>query len=544
MAQPTPEVTPTNLDVPRKTVRSVIVTPPMPDHALCPFPLLGPAIIRGYARDHGHKVDLVDLTARTRFENRLPFRKPFKLDPFWQSGPAGDRLRRFLEGGSDPELETATLDLIKLGGLDGYDVVGFCVFAQWCIGVSLCMAKLIKERYGSVIVFGGPCLPRGEFLPLLEFDWVDYLVRGDGEEPFVRILEHVARGQPAPKQGSRTSLPILGVPSASDSLEGVDHRKNGTLHTSQVSVYPVETKARPRFASHDVDRFRLLSANRRSVVPYLLTRGCRYKCSFCSDYTNTKFAYQPARKVVSEVADLLEEHRTDAIYFCESNINNDIEKVKELSEMILEERMKFYWGGLGTISGLDEKTIKLMARAGCRFIFLGIESGEQSMLDRMNVNKLHDVELFKRTLQLLHENGIHTHTFYIVEFPYEKDGDFEANKRVLRETAKYVTTASCGAFQLEETAAVARRADKFGLRPHPEASGRFRFLSQGIPFDEVNGLQWAEKQRRGEAKEKEFRSLIYRHVRLRIAKRMLTQDPLYLVKKRLFAPYFTYDVYL
>src|SRR5688572_10478347 len=94
-----------HVDVPRRTVRSVIVTPPMPGEALCPFPLLGPAIIRGYARDHGHKVELVDLTARTRYENRLPFLKPYKVELFFETGPKGERLRKYLEGGSDPELE-------------------------------------------------------------------------------------------------------------------------------------------------------------------------------------------------------------------------------------------------------------------------------------------------------------------------------------------------------------------------------------------------------------------------------------------------------
>jgi len=133
-------------------------------------------------------------------------------------------------------------------------------------------------------------------------------------------------------------------------------------------------KAIPSFNKSDLAIYKKLSVKKLLTIPYLLETGCRFKCAFCNEYRNVLFKYTPLEKLISDVKYLLKTYNADAIYFVEANINNDPEYIRALSTRIVEEGLKFTWGGEGTILGLDEDTIKLMSKAGCKYIFFGLET--------------------------------------------------------------------------------------------------------------------------------------------------------------------------
>lgn len=497
--------------------RMAIVTPPLPDGAISPMANLGPAVLRGDLEARGYALDTLDLCGAVRFENRRRVGRRFPLDPFYANP---DRLRAHLDGDHDDAIAAATEALLREGRLDRYDVVGFSLCLDTALGPALCLARRLKESARPpLIVLGGPIFERSDFGYLLELDAVDAIVKGDGE-PAMRAL---AEGRPL------------------EGIEGVETR--GRL--ARPASVPLDEKACPVFEGVDVERYRRLGLKGRRWLPYLLTRGCRYRCSFCRDYTNVRFTYTPTEKVLDDLSRLRRDHAVDSIYFGESNINNDPDAIAALSEGLIRRELGVAWGGLGTISGLDPELIPLMARAGCRFLSIGVETASERLREKWNIGKCRDLGEIRRRLELLHAHGIRVNALFIVSFPHETREDHVDTMRFLGEVAGYLTTVGASEFDLVEGSPAHMRQGVFGLsaRPRP-ATGRYAFLDRYAAFDEIGGLGWEAKQRQARVRLTRFEQAARLRVGLPLALRLWREDPLYPLRRLVRRPYFDYDVYL
>jgi radical SAM superfamily enzyme YgiQ (UPF0313 family) len=106
------------------------------------------------------------------------------------------------------------------------------------------------------------------------------------------------------------------------------------------------------------------------------TRGCHYRCSFCS--VAAFHRYQLRTRPVAEVIDELKTLGSHVL-FMDDNIVGNREYAKELfSEMIPLGKRWFSQGGMGIAD--DEELLRLAARSGCRGLFVGFESLSQQNL--------------------------------------------------------------------------------------------------------------------------------------------------------------------
>ena len=501
-------------------LKTIIVTPSVPDYIVHPFPILGPAILKTFLDSRGYTIDLVDLAVRVRYLNRFPLRKIFNLEIFQNR----ERIINFLENGKDSCIENEIEKLIRLGNLEYYDVVGFSLSDEANITVSLCIAKVLKEKYDTKIVFGGPIISRSDYTALLYFDFLDFLIAGDGEEPFLRILQYFDTG-------------------VIENFEGILYRKNGKLHVAKPSVFPIEDKPIPTFNVDDLFFFKKLSMVGLSVIPYLLTRGCRFKCVFCAEYRDVSFEYTPLEKVISDIKFLLKNYSVDSICFAEANVCNDPLYIKKLSERIIEEGLNFSWGGMSTLPGLDENIIEVMAKAGCKYIICGVENVSEHTANSMNMRKVGNLREFKETLKLLHKHGIKVHNFYIVEFPYETLEDFKQNVDFIKENAKYITSAEVTRFALLENSPLFLSPHTFKITIRNRRNKKYGFFDRDWEFDEINGLKWEQKYKKSELKVRLLNRVIYKQIFFKSLFKSIFKHPLYIAKKKVLYRYITFDEY-
>jgi len=503
-------------------LKTVIVTPPTQDWTISPFPNLGPSILKTFLDSKGYKTDWIDLSVRVRYLNRFLLRKIFNLYLFVER----DRVINFLENGKDIEIEEEIEKLIKLGDLAQYDVIGFSLHDDPNVIFSLCLAKILKEKYSKKIVFGGPIIIRGDYEGLLDFDFIDFLIAGDGEKPFMKVLRYFE---------GKGSV---------ENCDGIFYKKNGKKRTNKPSQLSLANKPAPTFNIDDLKLYRKLSTRGLSILPYLLTRGCKFKCAFCTEYKNVSFNSTPVKKVISDIKGLLKNYHPNLIYFAEANMFNDLNYIRELSKAIIRSRLHFLWGGFATISDLQEETIKLMAKSGCKYLSLGTESASEPILEKMRIRKVGNLETFKETLKLLHKYGIRVHIFFIVEFPHETDEDFKKSVDFVKETAKYTTTAAGSMFQLMKSSPVFLVPQAFKVRIRNRNMSRYNVLDRWLEFDEINGLKWRQKLKRGKRKEIILNKITHKRVGLGVTLRSSIKDPLYVIKKRISHPYTNYDEYL
>jgi len=501
-------------------LKVVLVDPPAPDCMINPMPVLGLGILRTFLESKGYEVETIDLAIRVRYLNRFFFRRIFNLKLFDND----ERIINFLNGKNDDALKDQVEKMIRLGRLTDYDVIGFN-FVTINVRFALCLAKVLKEDYDKKIILGSALTSRTDHSDLLKFDFVDFLIVGDGEEPFLRILKYFESGETI------------------ENCAGIFYKKDGKIHRGMPTSFPIEEKANPSFNPDDLKLHKKLSVKGLSILPYLISRGCKYKCAFCFEYKNTFFEYKPVEKVVSDIKSLKAGYNTNFIFFVEGNLNNDPAYMKTLSERIIYEKLNIWWGGFATITGLNEEIIKVMAQSGCKLLMIGVESGSEIISSKMNLQKKKDFEKFKETLKLLHKYGVGTHCFYIVEFPYETNEDFQKNLDFIKETAKYTTTAAASAYQLLENSTAFLVPKILNIKIRERNSSKYNFFDRFWKFDEIDGLKWEEKSEKGQIKEKITLKTIFKEIELRFILKSLLKNPLYIIRKKISYPYISYDEY-
>ncbi len=163
------------------------------------------------------------------------------------------------------------------------------------------------------------------------------------------------------------------------------------LEKSQVKkIYNVVHGDMPKVppARHELVRF---SQNRFRLPALEASRGCPYSCNFCvltTDGTG-KYRYRPVDEVVSEIKHAMQWNTrffgkfSHLFQFLDNNLGGDKAYLRSLCEALIP--LKKIWGCSLTFNVLrDNELLSLMAKAGCRFIYTGLESLNAESLKSMN----------------------------------------------------------------------------------------------------------------------------------------------------------------
>lgn len=156
-------------------------------------------------------------------------------------------------------------------------------------------------------------------------------------------------------------------------------------------------------------------------APIITSRGCPYPCTFCSAGTlsGKKIRYRTVENVIEEIKYLQKDFGVKEIHIEDDNFSLKKERVIEFSERVLKEELGITWAlpnGL-RLDNLDQKTLKLMSKAGCYTVNVGIESGNDKRLKdiQKNITK----EKIRAKIAMAKEAGIDIGGFFIIGFPDE-----------------------------------------------------------------------------------------------------------------------------
>jgi radical SAM superfamily enzyme YgiQ (UPF0313 family) len=253
-------------------------------------------------------------------------------------------------------------------------LVGFSVNF---LGQALCafaMAGYIKRRWpGTRIVFGGGLVTSwmhvagfsNPFAPV-----VDELVGGAGEAALVSMLTKESTS-----------------PQASFAEPGFD------------------------YTAFDLDAY--LSPVR--VLPYAVSRGCYWqKCRFCPEkYENPRYRAFDAASAASDVARQVRENDGGLVHFTDNALSPAFLKA------LIRCPPRAPWYGFARITPhlADPGFVSELKASGCVMLKLGIESGDQSVLDALG--KGLELETAVRALETLRRAGIGTYCYLLFGTPAE-----------------------------------------------------------------------------------------------------------------------------
>lgn len=164
-------------------------------------------------------------------------------------------------------------------------------------------------------------------------------------------------------------------------------------------------------------------------------RGCIYSCSFCD--IRPPFRLRDPKLIVKEIMLSIKKYGTREFWFMISSFLHSKKWAREVCNLITKHKLSIIWGCYVNANELDEESIKMMKRAGCYYLGIGIESGSyNTLLNFKKVSNIAGKEVvdYKKLGELIRSNGMLWRTGVIFGNPNESIEDVAATIRAIRVT--------------------------------------------------------------------------------------------------------------
>jgi radical SAM superfamily enzyme YgiQ (UPF0313 family) len=214
-------------------------------------------------------------------------------------------------------------------------------------------------------------------------------------------------------------------------------RVNSENYLKKDNNYIKFEKIFPKFERIKVDNYL-----RKNCLPILLSKGCIANCKFC---TERKLYQTPMFFDENDILERLNfyyfRYKKNWFTFYDSMINLYPKKLKDFLLKFYyfqkEKGIKLYWDAqFGIKPIVDDETISLMKETGCVNLFIGLESGSDKILKKMN--KLFTTEDALIIFEKLNKYKIHFEISIIIGFPGETENDFNLTLDFLKKNKKLI----------------------------------------------------------------------------------------------------------
>ncbi len=241
------------------------------------------------------------------------------------------------------------------------------------IGVALDSADKIKQVKPDTVVVLGGYHPTFEYKSVLEEPSVDVVVRGEGEYTFLDLVQTIEMG------GDLANVEGLAFHDETDS--------SLVVTPDRPVIQDLDELPFPAFHLFPMEKYKILNIT-TNVATIITTRGCPMKCSFCSSAAlhGNHLRRRSYQNVCDEIEVRLNEQNIDTIAFMDDTFTLNKKFVRDFCAEIKRRNLKFWWGCTSRVDTLDEELLQTMKDAGCITIFIGVESADQQMLEKMNKN--------------------------------------------------------------------------------------------------------------------------------------------------------------
>ena len=281
------------------------------------------------------------------------------------------------------------------------DIVGISVWTAYA-AAAFRAADISKELDPSrPVVVGGPhaTVKADEILKISPA--VDYVVRGEGERSLVELLDAIARGS-----GDLRAV------------EGLSYREDARIRHN-----PAGERIRPLGQLPVPDRGLLMNEDKYSSEDMglvMTSRGCPFSCSFC--VTETKqVRYRSIDHILAEIIAVKTRYGTTQFSFKDDSFTVSKTRMAKLCSAIEAAGLNIGWECNTRVDLVGEEMLAQMKKAGCNSIKMGIESGSEAVLSRMN--KGITLDQVRKAAKMLKAARIHWTGYFLMGTPGETKED-------------------------------------------------------------------------------------------------------------------------
>lgn len=336
------------------------------------------------------------------------------------------------------------------------------------------MAKMARERGCTVIVGGSDATDQAaEYLA----KGAHYVLLGEGEHTLGELMDRLTGKTETALEG----IQGLAFP-ATDRPEG-DPSGVEVTHTARRPVIrDLDSLPLPAWDLVDVPRYRKIWMKRHGYFSMNLTttRGCPYHCNWCAKpIWGQRYGVRSPENVVAEMKLLKEHYGPDHFWVMDDIMGLRAGWFAQFADLVESEGVRTRFRCLSRVDLLlREGEIEALRRAGGHLVWIGAESGSQSILDAMD--KGTRVEQMREVTEKLHEAGVEVAFFLQFGYPGETRADIEATLQMVRDCMPDELGISVS-YPLPGTKFYTAVREQLGDQQHWEDSSDLAMLYEG-PF--------------------------------------------------------------
>lgn len=281
------------------------------------------------------------------------------------------------------------------------DAVGITALTPTYPG-ALFVAGIVKELYPDCPVIFGGTHPSVLTEDVLREPAVDFVIRGEGETSMAELLDAIGSG-----------TDISGV-------RGVSYRHEGTVRHNPPREMIEELDTLPPIPWHLFDLGRYTGVlHGKKAVGISAARGCPYNCVFCyrgPAAGKTVRMWSPGR-VVEEIRRVKDMYGISAFHFWNDVFTYEHRWVEAFCDLLAKEDLRIEWDCQTRADLVTKELLEKMKSAGCTAIMLGVESGSDAVLEKMEKGLTR--EKIRNGFRHLHEVGFETTATFTLGLPWD-----------------------------------------------------------------------------------------------------------------------------
>lgn len=266
----------------------------------------------------------------------------------------------------DEQVEDNVLELVSeyVKDLSRPYIFGFSVLTAGYKSAILLSEKLKRIYPDSVIVFGG-IHPSACPDDVLSYRHIDAVIRGEGERALVEFYRCVKEGREFTH------------------LDGLSYRKNGAIAHNNIALEAISLNELPAFPYY------LFKSKRYDLSFVVGSRGCPYRCIFCSNRVTTgkRYRYSSVKSIIQDLDWVYNQYLTKNpgkgnVQFLDDNLLVNKERISELIDQIkiqgFNNKMTFSFQARG--DNVNYKLLQDLYGAGFKSVFFGLETASERIM--------------------------------------------------------------------------------------------------------------------------------------------------------------------
>jgi radical SAM superfamily enzyme YgiQ (UPF0313 family) len=320
--------------------------------------------------------------------------------------------------GIDMAGEVADLVERQRDTLDPVQLIAMTVMPGPQLVSAVPLSQALKARFPDIPIVWGGNFGSLYPAPVLNAPYVDWLVRGQGEQTFLDLLEAI--------DGRRDPKTIAGL---------AFREPDGTHWIGKERIWqgPAELPDPPYHKIPVADYLQPTFLGQRSGV-YQASIGCPYGCNFCgviSVFGRKEKVQAPAR-MGAHLGHLVREHGMDSVHFYDNNFFLNEEHARTMADTMAPLGIRWWCEArVDALERFSDDTWRRLKAAGLTMIFCGAESGSNEVLVRMN--KGITTDQIRLAAAKTREHGIIPEFSFVFGDPDEPEGEIENTIAFIRE---------------------------------------------------------------------------------------------------------------